>query len=69
MLTTEQKYAALNLVGMVASGQHQAQHPLLVHNGSSTDGLSSVSYFQAQTLSQPHLLPVYIKNFIKMKYW
>jgi hypothetical protein len=66
MLTIEQNCAAPNLVGTNASGQNQEQHPLLVHNGSSADGLSSVSYFLAQTLSRTHLLPVYIRNFITM---
>jgi hypothetical protein len=57
MSTTEQNYAAPNLVGMIANGQNQEQHPLLVHNGSSTDGLSSVSCFLVQQLSHTHLLP------------
>jgi hypothetical protein len=67
MLTTEQDYGAPNLVGMIASGQNQAQHPLLVHNGSSTDGLSSVSCFLAQKLSHTHLLPANIRNFFSME--
>jgi hypothetical protein len=62
MLTTEQNCAGPNLVGMNASGQNLVQHPLVVHNGSSTDDLSSVSYFLAQKLSQTHLLPAYIRT-------
>jgi hypothetical protein len=68
MLTTEQNYADPNLMGMIASGQNQAQHPLLVHNGSLTDGLSSASYFLAQKLSHTHLLPTNIQNFVTMKF-